>query len=64
MPALLNEIAERARLMLDDAWPAGRWLALLREVGPFGAFNGLLTEWSLQDSRPLLLTSPLLLHSH
>ena len=55
MPALLNEIAERARLMLDDAWPAGRWLALLREVGPFGALNGLLTEWSLQDSRPLVL---------
>ncbi|MCU0807339.1 MAG: hypothetical protein MUC53_05105 [Candidatus Contendobacter sp.] len=42
----------------------GRWPALLREVGPFGAFNGLLTEWSLQDSRPLRLTSPLLLHSH
>ncbi len=55
MPALLNEIAERARLILDDPWPAGRWLTLLREVGPFGALNGLLTEWSLQDPRPLVL---------
>ncbi|MDG4549085.1 MAG: ATP-binding protein [Candidatus Contendobacter sp.] len=55
MPALLNELAERARLILDDPWPAGRWLTLLREVGPFGALNGLLTEWSLQDSRPLVV---------
>ncbi|MFO1421395.1 MAG: ATP-binding protein [Candidatus Competibacteraceae bacterium] len=55
MPALLNELAERARLILDDPWPAGRWPTLLREVGPFGALNGLLTEWSLQDSRPLVV---------
>ena len=55
MPALLNEIAERARLILNDPWPASRWPTLLREVGPFGALNSLLTEWSQQDSRPLVL---------
>ncbi|MDG4549542.1 MAG: ATP-binding protein [Candidatus Contendobacter sp.] len=55
MPTLLNELAERARLILDDPWPAGRWPTLLREVGPFGALNGLLTEWSQQDSRPLVV---------
>ncbi len=55
MPALLNEIGQRARLILNDPWPASRWPALLREVGPFGALNSLLTEWSQQDSRPLVL---------
>ncbi len=55
MPALLNEIAERARLILNDPWPASRWPTLLREVGPFGAMNSLFTEWSQQDSRPLVV---------
>ncbi|CAK0770719.1 ATP-binding protein [Gammaproteobacteria bacterium] len=55
MPALLNEIAERARGILNDDWPATRWPALLREVGAFGALNGLLTEWSAHNQRPLVL---------
>ncbi len=55
MPALLNEIAERARLILNDPWPAERWPTLLREAGPFGALNSLLTEWSQQDARPLVV---------
>ena len=55
MPALLSELAERARWMLGDSWPADHWPTLLRETGPFGALNGLLTEWSQQDARPLVV---------
>jgi hypothetical protein len=55
MRALLEEIGQRARLVLDDPFPLATWPGIFERSGEHGALNSLLTEWCLRFPRPLVL---------
>ncbi len=53
--AVLSAISLEARLTLDDHWPDSVLESMLSIDGPMMAFNALLSEWAIQDPRPLVL---------
>ncbi|MCP4686802.1 MAG: ATP-binding protein [Desulfobacterales bacterium] len=53
--SVLGEMAKRARLYLKDLTPHKIWKKILDENGEDGALNEVLTEWSLESAKPLVL---------
>ncbi len=53
--AVLGELANRARLYLKDDHPRKIWKESLDQNGPNFALNAVLTEWSLESDKPLVL---------
>ena len=55
MHAILGQLAARAKMMLDDSFVETIWAETLANNGPYGAFDGVLTQWSAHDPKPLVL---------
>lgn len=55
LKAILNEMALRARVHLDDHWPSQHWPAILETSGEDNALNEILTQWTAENSKPLVL---------
>ena len=55
MRAILEQIALRAQLALDDDFVENTWLDILETVRPHGALKRVLTKWSLASPHPLVL---------
>ncbi len=52
---VLAALADRAALVLEDRFPVENIVAALEVSGPHGALTSLLTRWSRQTPRPLVL---------
>ena len=55
MRAILDELATRARLALDDDFVDSIWPDVLSRSGPDAALRRVLVRWSQADARPLVL---------
>ena len=55
MRAILNEVGERAELYLDDYSLKETWPDILNSYGENSALNNLLTYWSKNSSKPVVL---------
>ena len=55
MSSILDELALRARLALQDEFVQEIWRDCLQESGPDAALKRVLTEWSLTRPQPLVL---------
>ena len=55
MKGILFELASRARDYLDDRFPESVAMKILEEKGPNLAFNELLTLWTKQSKKPIIL---------
>ena len=55
MQAILDELATRARLALDDDFVDSIWPDVLSRSGPDAALRRVLVRWSQADARPLVL---------
>ena len=55
MRAVLDELATRARLTLDDRFVDSIWLDVLERSGPDAALRQVLIRWAQADPRPLVL---------
>lgn len=55
MQAILGELASMAKMVLQDAFVASIWSAVLAKQGPYGAFNEVLKRWAAVDAKPLVL---------
>jgi len=53
--AVLSRIGAMAKYYLDDTYPAERGRQILEESGEHDALVQLLTEWSEQNAKPLIL---------
>ncbi|MCP4106040.1 MAG: ATP-binding protein, partial [Desulfobacteraceae bacterium] len=53
--AILSEMAGRARLFLKDNTLKNIWKDILDHSGEDAALNEVLTEWSIESDRPLVL---------
>lgn len=55
MRTIIGEIALRAEIFLDDDFPAKNRKKMLELSGEDGALNEMLTRWSAQSEKPLVL---------
>jgi hypothetical protein len=55
MHAILGQLAARAKMMLDDPFVETMWAETLAKNGPYMALDGVLTQWSSHDPKPLVL---------
>ena len=55
MQSILSELAARARMVLDDSFVDTIRAEVLANNGPYGALDGVLTQWSAHDPKPLVL---------
>ncbi|MFP4307852.1 MAG: ATP-binding protein [Desulfococcaceae bacterium] len=55
MKSILNEMALRARVHLDDHWPTQHWPGILETSGEDNALNEILTQWAMQTQKSLVL---------
>ena len=55
MLSILDELALRAELVLNDEFVRDTWRDALEMSGPLGALKRVLTEWSLASPHPLVL---------
>ena len=55
MRAIFDELALRARLVLEDEFVQENWLEFLETSGPDAALKRVLSEWSLASPHPLVL---------
>lgn len=55
MHIILGELSSRALLYLQDDWPSKTWADLFKNTDPNRVLTEFLTQWSLRDSRPLVL---------
>ena len=55
MRAILNQLAHRAKLTLDDDFVAAIWPEVLTRGGPYTAFGEVLSRWAADDPRPLVV---------
>ncbi|OEU73602.1 MAG: hypothetical protein BA864_06375 [Desulfuromonadales bacterium C00003093] len=55
MKAILNEMASMARTSLEDLFPKDIWRDVFEQSGEGGALNEVLTLWSQQSPKPLVL---------
>ena len=55
MRAILGEMVSRARTSLNDPFPQTIWQNVLSEYGEGAALNELLTLWTEQSPKPLVL---------
>ncbi len=53
--SILGEIVERATDEFDDSYPRQIWQQVLAEYSGHGALNALLTQWSRQNDKPIVL---------
>ncbi len=53
--AVLSEMASRARLHLKDGASHKIWKEILVRNGEYAALNEVLTEWSMDSDKPLVL---------
>ncbi len=53
--AILNELGSRARIFLKDDLPDNIWPDVLERSGEDTAFNDVLTRWSHDNPKPLVL---------
>ncbi len=53
--SIIFELASRARDYLDDSYPEEKGLELLQQKGPGFALNELLTLWSKNSEKPIVL---------
>ena len=53
--AIMNEVGERAELYLDDYSLKKTWPDILNSYGENSALNNLLTYWSKNSSKPVVL---------
>lgn len=55
MKAILNELGTRARIHLKDEFPYQIWPDVLNRSGENAALNEVLTQWTLELKKPLVL---------
>jgi hypothetical protein len=55
MRSILNQLASRARITLNDHFLDAIWVDALLKSGPHSALDEVLTEWSAQDTKPIVL---------
>jgi len=55
MRSILNQLASRARITLNDHFLDAIWVDVLLKSGPFSALDEVLTQWSAQDPKPVVL---------
>jgi hypothetical protein len=55
MTAILNEMASMARTSLGDLFVKKIWRDVFEQSGEGGALNEVLTLWSEQSPKPLVL---------
>jgi hypothetical protein len=55
MKSILNEMALRARVHVDDQWPTQHWPGILETSGEDNALNEILTQWTAQTPKSLVL---------
>ncbi len=55
MRTILGELVSQARTSLQDDFPEQVWLRILQEYGGGQALNQILTQWSEQSQKPLVL---------
>ncbi len=55
MRSILNQLASRARITLNDHFLDAIWVDVLLKSGPFSALDEVLTLWSAQDPKPVVL---------
>ena len=52
---VLTQLASRAKLTLDDDFPARTWPGVIAESGPAAALQETLTRWAAESPEPLVL---------
>ncbi len=55
MQTILSQMARQATIYLQDSFIETTWKNILTEQGAFDALGGILTQWSLQSTLPLVL---------
>ena len=55
MQSILSELTSRAKYSLNDSFPRTVWKEILETDGPGAAFNQLLTQWSVEIEKPIVL---------
>ena len=55
MQAIAGELADKANIVLNDDFVKRHWPEALADSGPYGAFGGILSRWSADDPKPLVL---------
>ncbi|MFO1428667.1 MAG: AAA-like domain-containing protein [Candidatus Competibacteraceae bacterium] len=55
MRSILNQLASRARITLNDHFLDAIWVDALLKSGPHSALDEVLTQWSVQDIKPVVL---------
>jgi hypothetical protein len=55
MRSILNQLASRARITLNDYFLDTIWADVLLKSSPHSALDEVLTQWSAQDPKPVVL---------